>query len=96
MFFKLYMNGRLMTAWGCDLEEKLSGTIARTFWTPGGQWCNEVGIEGRQFMFMQGLESRSAADDGGLIEVQAFRAKDRKLRAPKLESFRNQEQYGIA
>lgn len=95
IFFKLYMNGRLMTAWGCNTQEKLTGTVGRTFWAPAGQWCNDVGIEGRQFMFMPGLENKSAALDGGLIKVRAFRAKDRRLRAPKLETFRGQEQYGI-
>lgn len=45
---------------------------------------------------MPGQEQKSVAEDGGLVEIQVFRAKDRRPRAPKLESFRNQEMYGIA
>ena len=47
---------------------------------------------------MQGQEQerKSIADDGGLVEIQVFRAKDRRPRALKLEQFRNQEMYGIA
>ncbi len=55
----------------------------------------QSGIESRPFLFTPEAGGRSAADDGGLIEVRIFRAKGRKRRAPSLEAFRPQEQYGI-
>lgn len=45
---------------------------------------------------MPGQERKSVAEDGGLVEIQVFRAKDRRPRAPRLEQFRGQEMYGIA
>jgi len=53
------------------------------------------GTEARPFYFSQELRERSAAIDGGLIEVQVFRARGRKRRIPKIEEYRGQEQYGI-
>ena len=54
-----------------------------------------MGTEERPFYFAEEYEERSAADDGGLIEVQVFRARGRKRRLANPEDFRNQEQYGI-
>lgn len=47
-------------------------------------------------MFLPGEEYKSVAEDGGLIEIQVFRAKERRPRAPRLEEFRFQENHGIA
>lgn len=60
-----------------------------------GTGAREIGIETRYFHFMEGLDKKSAAEDGGLIEVQIFRSKGRKRRAPKLPEFREQDRYGI-
>ena len=40
------------------------------------------GIESRPFLFAQETESISAADDGGLIEIRVFRAKEERGDCP--------------
>jgi len=47
-------------------------------------------------VFLPGEENKSIAEDGGLIEVQAFRAQGRRARSARLEQFRYQENYSIA
>jgi hypothetical protein len=82
----------------------MSGRVIRALYEPSERWHykeNDVafkrdGIETRYFHFMPGPEKSSIAEDGGLIEVQVFRAKGRRRRAARLEQFRSQEQYGIA
>ncbi|ORY71746.1 uncharacterized protein BCR38DRAFT_19320 [Pseudomassariella vexata] len=115
LFFKMFMNGRLITSWGIlaksennekhsHPQKSLSGTVVRALYEPGQRWQDEasgvewkdVGIESRYFHFMPGLEHKSVAEDGGLIEVQVFRSKGRKRRTPKMTEFRTQERYGIA
>ncbi|KAI1746399.1 hypothetical protein F4680DRAFT_401281 [Xylaria scruposa] len=44
---------------------------------------------------MPGLDKKSIAEDGGIIEVQVFRCKGRKRIALELDPYRNQERYGI-
>ena len=53
------------------------------------------GIELRPFFFAKELMDRSAAEEGGLIEVKVFRARGRKRRLPQLEDFRSQDEWGI-
>lgn len=97
------MNGHLITSWGIHSDNEISGlprraisgTVVRALYEPGERWHEAVGIETRYFYFMPGLDKKSAAEDGGLIEVQVFRSKGRKRRAPKMTEFRNQERYGI-
>jgi hypothetical protein len=76
----------------------------RGLFEPVGTWSisensqtfiTQSGIESRPFLFTPEVSGKSAANDGGLIEVRIFRAKGRKRRAPGLETFRPQEQYGI-
>ncbi|KAK7967815.1 uncharacterized protein PG986_002092 [Apiospora aurea] len=111
LYFKMFMNGRPITSWGISMkpdkdgnpEQPIRGTVVRALYEPGrqshdkdlGSGAQEVGIETRYFHFMAGLDKRSAAEDGGLIEVQIFRSKGRKRRAPKLPEFRGQDRYGI-
>ncbi|KAK8035310.1 hypothetical protein PG993_010305 [Apiospora rasikravindrae] len=111
LYFKMLMNGRPVTSWGISMkpdkdgnpERPTRGTVVRALYEPGrqsqdkdlGSGAQEVGIETRYFHFMAGLDKRSAAEDGGLIEVQIFRSKGRKRRAPKLPEFRGQDRYGI-
>jgi hypothetical protein len=108
----MYMNGALITSWGIlvDMDKtgqpqhSLGGTVVKALYEPGERWQNTsmnnqgraIGIETRYFHFMPGLDQRSAAEDGGLIEVQVFRSKGRRRRAPRMVEFRNQERYGIA
>ena len=96
MFFRLTVNGRRFASWGIDLRTMTEGSCVRSLWQPGERWEDQVGYEGRSFVFLPGQEGRSVADDGGLIEVQAFRARDRKARAPRLDYFRSHDNYGIA
>jgi hypothetical protein len=53
------------------------------------------GIESRPFLFAPGFENASAAEDGGLIEVRAYRSKGRKKRPPSVEKCKPQDHYGI-
>ncbi|KAL2263485.1 hypothetical protein VTK26DRAFT_6601 [Humicola hyalothermophila] len=96
VFFSLYINARPVAAWGIDPEVRPNGNVVKSLWAPGSQYQNQVGFEGRNFVFLPGEERKSIAEDGGLIEVQVFRAKERRARAPKLETFRFHENYGIA
>ena len=61
-----------------------------------GVLMTQYGIESRCFRFVTcGTEKASVADDGGLIEVQVFRAKARIRRAPQPGHYRGREKYGI-
>ncbi|KAI3318216.1 hypothetical protein HD806DRAFT_526533 [Xylariaceae sp. AK1471] len=104
IFFKMTMNGRHIASWGINTSIRSTGSVVRALYQPVDKWGNPFdqdesdypGIETRYFHFMPGLEKKSVADDGGLIEVQVFRCKGRKRIATKLDAYRNQERYGIA
>ncbi|KAI0598121.1 hypothetical protein F4775DRAFT_556583 [Biscogniauxia sp. FL1348] len=104
IFFKMYMNGRHIVSWGVDTNNRTSGSVTRALYEPGDRWgdtaaglqVGTVGIETRYFHFMLGLDKKSVAEDGGLIEVHIFRCRGRKRVAAKLDAYRNQEKYGIA
>jgi hypothetical protein len=96
MNFKVFINGRHIVTCGRDLEESHNGLISRTLWTPSDHLGARTGIEGRQFMFLRDGEAKSAAEDGGLIEVRVYRAEARTLLAPALKEFQQARQYGIA
>ncbi|KAL2266460.1 hypothetical protein VTJ83DRAFT_5812 [Remersonia thermophila] len=96
LFFRLYINGRPLAAWGIDPTSRPRGQVVQSLWAPGGIYEGMDGFESRNFVFLPGDNVKSIAEDGGVIEVRAFRAKDRRARAPKLESFRYQQNYGIS
>ena len=96
MYFKLYINGRHIISWGLDLKAQFGGSVVKSLWSPCDRFDDCVGIESRNFVFLPSPAGVSAADDGGLVEVRAFRARDRRPRAPKLEQFRHCNNYGIA
>ncbi|KAK4251052.1 hypothetical protein C7999DRAFT_11116 [Corynascus novoguineensis] len=96
VFFRLYMNGRPIAAWGVDPVVRPNGKIVKSLWAPSALYADQVGLEGRNFVFLPGQEHKSVAEEGGLIEIQVFRAKERRARTPRLEEFRYQENYGIA
>lgn len=96
MFFRLYVNARPTTAWGIDLEKQSKGHVSRSLWAPSPRYYDQVGLEGRDFVFLPGQEHKSVAEDGGLIEIHAFRVKQRVRRAPTLNEFRIHENYGVA
>ncbi|KAL7959183.1 hypothetical protein V8C34DRAFT_313505 [Trichoderma compactum] len=102
LFFKLFMNGRNITSCGIK-PGTASGTITRALFEPSDRWhlkqdgmlLKRSGIESRSFCFCPGPDAIAAADDGGLIEVQVFRAKSRRRSTPQLTVHRDQERYGI-
>lgn len=96
LFFRLYVNGRPITAWGIDPNVRPKGKVAKSLWAPCARYNDQVGFEGRNFVFLPGQEYKSVAEDGGLIEIQVFREMERRPRAPRLEEFRFQDNYGIA
>ncbi|KAI1420484.1 hypothetical protein F5Y12DRAFT_791371 [Xylaria sp. FL1777] len=103
IFFKMTMNGRHISSWGINTNTRSTGIVVRALYRPEDKWgeagsYNEAGypgIETRYFHFMPGLDKRSVAEDGGIIEVQVFRCKGRKRIALELDAYRNQERYGI-
>lgn len=96
IFFRLFMNARPIAAWGIDPHVRQKGKVVKSLWAPCELYEDQIGFEGRNFVFLPGQELKSVAEDGGLIEIQAFRATARRARAPRLEEFRFQENYGIA
>ncbi|KAK1778214.1 hypothetical protein QBC45DRAFT_168502 [Copromyces sp. CBS 386.78] len=96
VFFRLYLNGRSITAWGIDPTERPHGTVTKSLWAPAPRYNGQAGLECRNFVFLPGQETRSPAEDGGLIEVKVFRAQDRIARAFNLDQFHPQKNYGIA
>ncbi|EKD21068.1 uncharacterized protein L3040_000894 [Drepanopeziza brunnea f. sp. 'multigermtubi'] len=103
-YFKLHMNGRHITSWGTNTKSRPSGQVMRGLFEPSDRWnykhegtvFRNMGTEARPFMFaFEDDEERSAANDGGLIEVMVFRARGRKRRLPKPTDFKDQEGYGI-
>lgn len=102
-YFKLFMNGRHVASWGTNPETNPRGQIMRGLFDPSERWNYEVdgtiyknnGTERRPFFFDKEVDGRSAANDGGLIEVRIFRAKGRQRRIPDPTKFRPQDHYGI-
>lgn len=102
-YFKLFMNGRHVTSWGANSATRPSGQVMRGLFDPSERWnykengtvYKKNGTEARPFFFSKEGEERSAADDGGLIEVLVFRARGRRRRIPRPEPFRSQDKYGI-
>jgi hypothetical protein len=63
--------------------------------TKRGKVFKHNGVEKRPFLFTEERYGMTDNENGGLIEVQVFRSRGRRRRAPLLERFRPQEQYGI-
>jgi hypothetical protein len=100
----MYMNGSHIVSWGIDVDECAKGTVCRGLYKPGENWRQKVdgidvraiGIETRSFHFVPGLEGKSIAEDGGLVEVRVFRSDARKRISPRMDDYRSQERYGLA
>ena len=81
---------------------KPTGQVMRALYDPTSRWnykydervYKNCGTEMRPFYFSS-IKGRSAADDGGLIEVRVFRAKGRHKRLPTPAEFKPQDQYGL-
>jgi len=104
LFFKLLINGCQIVSWGVDTTQCSAGTVAKALYQPSqallDAWTaskpSVLGIESRYFHFAPGYGIKSAAEDGGLIEVRVFRCIGRRRAAPMLAEYRGQEHYGIA
>ncbi|KAK1723713.1 uncharacterized protein BDZ83DRAFT_720432 [Colletotrichum acutatum] len=96
------MNGRQVVSWGTKSQATQSQIVSHALYEPDTKWhyreCGVTykreGVEKRFFHFIPRSET-SAAMDGGLIDLQIFRSYARRSRAPQLEHFRGQDQYGI-
>ncbi|CAK7233090.1 Oxidoreductase NAD-binding domain-containing protein 1 [Sporothrix bragantina] len=105
LFFRVAINGRHVVSWGVDLAESLVGAAHQALFEPSAYYqytdngvvMTQYGIESRCFRFVTyGSGIASIPDDGGLIEVQVFRAKSRARRAPQPDSYRGGDKYGVA
>lgn len=54
-----------------------------------------MGTETRPFFFAKLDEAQSAANDGGSIQIEVFRAAGRKRKMPEPIDWKSQERYGI-
>ncbi len=96
------MNGRHIASWGVDATKKPTGQVMQGLFDPSSMWNYELdgqawknnGLEKRSFYFAN-TEQRSAANDGGLIEIMCFRAHGRRRKLPEPETWKDQECYGI-
>ncbi|XXH00398.1 clathrin associated protein complex large subunit [Hypoxylon texense] len=103
VFFKMYINRHHTVSWGVDSNRYLEGSVSRSLYQPGDLHGGRNGvaaagtIETRYFHFMHGLDKKSIAEDGGVIEVQVFRCRGRKRVAVELNPYphRHQERYGV-
>jgi len=97
------MNGRHITSWGINSIKNTNGQVMRALFEPSQRWnfkdggvlYKSNGTEARPFYFDKEMERQSPANDGGLIEIRAFRANGRKRKLANPEPFKSQEQYGI-
>ncbi|KXH30317.1 hypothetical protein CSAL01_00515 [Colletotrichum salicis] len=102
LYFRMTMNGRQVVSWGIKSQATQSQIVSHALYEPDTKWhyreCGVTykreGVEKRFFHFAPRSET-SAAMDGGLIDLQIFRSYGRRRRAPQLDDFRSQDQYGI-
>ncbi|KAI8964882.1 hypothetical protein F5Y11DRAFT_58423 [Daldinia sp. FL1419] len=97
MFFKMTINGHPTASWGVDTSRYITGSVSRSLLEPGDDFKDKdgnaaVGIEARYFHFAHGVDHGSASENGGLIEVQAFRCRGRKRIAVELDSYSHLQQ----
>lgn len=88
-----------------NLAEKLAGAAHQALFEPSilyqhrenGIVMTQYGIESRCFRFVSCCSAEaSIADEGGLIEVQVFRAKSRTRIAPQPDRYCGAAKYGVA
>lgn len=97
------MNGRQVVSWGIKSQAIQNQIVNHALYEPDHKWqyresgvtYKREGVEKRYFHFTPRFGEISAAMDGGLIDLQVFRSKKRKRRAPQLADFRSQDKYGI-
>ncbi|KAG9245191.1 hypothetical protein BJ878DRAFT_31551 [Calycina marina] len=101
-YFKLFMNGRLITSWGTNTKTGSNGQVMRAMFDPSERWnylhdgivYKNNGTECRPFFF-NNQEAQSPARDGGLIEVRIYRAFGRRRKLPEPTEYKSQNEYGI-
>ncbi|CAG8983797.1 hypothetical protein HYALB_00006763 [Hymenoscyphus albidus] len=102
-FFKFFINGREIVSWGHDAAKNPFGQVSRAFFDPSDEFVyededgtiyKECGLELRAFYFVD-PRGGSAAADGGLIEVRAYRAKGKFRCMQDPPTYKSQRDYGI-
>ncbi|OHW96685.1 hypothetical protein CSPAE12_04720 [Colletotrichum incanum] len=102
LYFRMTINGRQIVSWGVRSQAIQNQIVSHALYEPDSKWqyrnsgvvYKRDGVEKRFFHFAPRFEA-CAALDGGLIDLQVFRSKGRRRRAPELKDFRNQDKYGI-
>lgn len=97
------MNGSQVASWGTNSKTAGSEQVMRGLFNPSSKWNYRhegttfkcMGTETRPFFFAKEDEARSAATDGGMIQIQVFRAAGRKRKMPEPADYKPQERYGI-
>lgn len=103
LYCKLLMNGRHIQSCGFPARKPAGYQIMKGLFDPSAEYnytdetgtaFKSCGLERRAFFFSQ-EETASALDEGGVIEIQFFRAKGRQQRTQDPPEFRDQERYGL-
>lgn len=105
VLFRITINGRFIMSFGIDLAETTVGAAHQALFQPSehyqhndnGVLMTEYGIESRCFRFISyGKGDKSIGYDGGIIQVQVYRAKARRRVAPEPTPYRGNDNYGVA
>ncbi|KAH8663537.1 hypothetical protein BGZ60DRAFT_565592 [Tricladium varicosporioides] len=103
-YFEMRMNGYDTINWGCSAREGANSEVMRALFDPtpehnyvdeSGVGFKNCGLERCAFFFAHPRDDAHIKDDGGMIEIQVYRAhhKYRKVQEP-LE-YRDQSNYGV-
>jgi len=90
LYFKMFLNGKNVTNWGINLNQRTVGAVTRVLYKSDPEWCyiNEGGhsIEARTLRFPPDQRFTSVARDEDCIEIQVFRASGRRRKVPEVNS----------
>lgn len=93
------MNGRHISSWGVDPRIMPVGKAMLGLFEPDKKVKSKAlissPVEIKPFYFKEQKRNISAAENGGVIEIKAFRACGRRRRGAILDAFRGQSSYGI-
>lgn len=103
LYCKIWMNGRQIQSCGYPADKPASYKIESGLFDPSaehhykdedGVEIKNCGLERRAFFFSECVVD-SVMDEGGVIEIQLFRAKGRQQRVQDPPKFAQQERYGL-
>ena len=104
LYCKLLMNGRHVQSCGFPALKPAGYQVMRGLFDPSdvynykdekGIALKNCGLERRAFFFAEEVTAGSPLDEGGVIEIQFFRAKGRQQRMQDPPEFENQDGYGL-